>query len=145
MIASEVVENNKASWIYVSQWIESLPDSDTWLPWKVFVGAVIQSGISAGLNEYFRVGTSVGQIIFSTCEKNGLENFTPAPPRVTLGQDSNREMFIAWSHSNIWFNEPERKDFVTAKTAFSVLRTYLADLWRETRPAEPLPLVANST
>jgi hypothetical protein len=88
---------------------------------------------------------SVGHIIFSTCERNGLEDFTPTPPRITLGQDINREMFIVRSYSNIWFNEPERKDFVTPETAFSVLRTYLADQWRETRPAEPSPLVADST
>jgi hypothetical protein len=145
MITREVIENNKASWVYVTRFIEEFPDNDTSLPWKVFVRAVIQASIDAGWNEYFRVGTSVMHIIFSTCERNGLENFTPAPPRVTLGKDINREMFIALSYSNIWFNEPERKDFVTPKTAFSVLRTYLADLWRETRPAEPLPLVANSS
>jgi hypothetical protein len=142
MITTEVVESNKASWLDVAQFIERLPDNDTWSPWKSFMRALLQAGIGAGLNEYFRVGTSVGHVIFSTCEKNGLEDLTPAPPRVTLGQDRS-EMFIAWSHSNIWFSEPERKDFVTAQTAFAVLRTYLAEMWRQTRPAEPFPLDEN--
>jgi len=143
MITSEVIENNKASWANVTQFIEGFPDNDTWLPWKLFVRAVVQAGTSAGLNKFFRAGQSMQHIIFSTCERNGLENYTPAPPRVTLGRDHNGEMFIAWSHSNIWFSEPERKDLVTPQTVLSVLRTYLVDLWRETRPTEPFPLAAD--
>jgi hypothetical protein len=46
MITSEVVENNKASWVYVTRFIEEFPDNDTSLPWKVLVRAVIQASTS---------------------------------------------------------------------------------------------------
>ena len=139
MIAPQVIESNKASWANVAQFVERFPENDTWRAWKVFMSALIQACINVGLSEYFRAGTSMQHIIFSTSEQHGLENFSPSPPRVTIGRDSKSEMFVAWSHSNIWFNEPERREFVTAETALPVLRTYLAALWRETHPMEPVP------
>jgi hypothetical protein len=83
-------------------------------------------------------------IILSTSERHGLENSRPAPPRVTIGRDSELEMFVAWSHSNIWFTEPERTELVTAENALPVLKTYLVALWRETRPTEPVPQAAET-
>ena len=99
---------------------------------------VLEACIEAGLDQYFRAGQSMQHIIFSTCERHGLENFNPEPPRVTLGH-GKAGMFVAWSHYNIWFSTPERETSVTADNVVSALRSYLAELWRETRTEDPLP------
>jgi hypothetical protein len=72
MVTREVVENNKASWEEVAGFVEEFPDNDVWLSWKTFMRALLQAGIGVGLNQCFRVGTSMQHIIFSTCERNGL-------------------------------------------------------------------------
>jgi hypothetical protein len=100
---------------------------------------VIEAGIEAGLDQYFRAGQSMQHVIFLTCERHGLEQFNPAPPRVTLGWHKSGGMFVAVSNHNLWFHDPEREDAVTSDNAFSVLRRYLADLWSETGPMDPIP------
>lgn len=139
MLPIAVVESNKASWFDVLHFIDEFPDNEAWRAWKAFMRPVMQSGIDAGLNQYFRAGTSMSHIIFSTSERHRLEQFSPAPPRITLGRRENAGMFVAWSHNNLWFHTPEVEDPVTSDSVMSVLRRYLADLWRETRPTELLP------
>ena len=139
MLTDAVIENNKASWLAVLHFVDEFPDNEIWRGWKAFLRSVIQAGIDAGLHQYFRAGTSMQHIIFSTCEGNGLEPLSPAPPRITIGRRESTGMFVAWSHNNLWFHPPEREDPVTADNVVSVLRRYLGDLWRETRPTEPVP------
>ena len=139
MLKSVVIEGNKASWVDVLRFVDRFPDDVTWLLWKSFVRTVIESGIEAGLDQYFRAGQSMQHIIFSTCERHGLEDFSPAPPRVTLGRRKSGSMFVGWSHYNVWFHDPEHEETVTSGNALPVLKGYLADLWRETRPIAPVP------
>jgi hypothetical protein len=139
MLTTAVVENNKASWLDVLQFVDEFPENETWAAWKAFVRPVIEACIEAGLHQYFRAGQSMQHIIFSTSERHGLEEIIPSPPRVTFGRRASERMFVAWSHSNLWFHDPEREDAVTSENAVSVLRRYLADLWRETRPADSVP------
>ena len=139
MLTDAVIENNKASWLAVLHFVDEFPDNEIWRGWKAFLRSVIQAGIDAGLHQYFRAGTSMQHIIFSTCEGNGLEQLSPAPPRITIGRRESTGMFVAWSHNNLWFHPPEREDPVTADNVVSVLRRYFGDLWRETRPTEPVP------
>ena len=139
MLTTAVVEDNKASWVQVLHFVDGFPDNETWRAWKAFIRSVIEAGIEAGLDQYFRAGQSMQHIIFSTCERHGLEQISPAPSRVTLGEHESARMFVASSHKNLWFHGPEREDAVTSDNAVSVLRSYLADLWRETRPLDPVP------
>jgi len=138
MLTPAAIEGNKASWIEIRDFVEGFPDNETWESWKDFMRSAIQAASEGGLDRYFRAGQSMQHIIFSTCERHGLENFKPEPPRVTLGR-GKAGMFVAWSHYNIWFSTPERETPVTADNVRSVLRSYLAELWRETRTEDPLP------
>jgi hypothetical protein len=139
MLTDAVVENNKASWLHVLRFVDKFPDDETWREWKAFMHDVIEVGIETGLDRYYRAGQSMQHIIFSTCERHGLEDFSPAPPRVTLGRRKSGGMFVALSHNNLWFHDPEREDAVTSDNVESILRCYLADLWCETRPVDPVP------
>src|SRR5215472_16958456 len=136
-------KDNRASWADVLSFIEEFPKNETWVDWKKFMGALVREGIEEGLDQYFRAGQSMQHIIFSTCERHGLEHFDPPPPRVTVGRIES-DYFVAWSHRNIWFFEAERRDIVTGENAVSTLRSYLVALWRETRPEEPFPPLKSS-
>jgi hypothetical protein len=129
--------SNEDSWARIVQFIEKKPDHGWWLDYQEFLHPVIYAAIADGLHHFFRAGSSVSDIIFSTADRR-LEALDPPPPRVTL-RVNGKEKFIAWSHSNTWFSEPERMEFVTPGNALSVLKVYLKDLWMETRPSESLP------
>ena len=83
-------------------------------------------------------------IIFSTCERHNLESFDPAPPRVTVIHGET-ESFVAKSSANLYFHEPTRKTPVSEENVWPVLKSYLVELWRETRPQEPLPKPLSET
>jgi hypothetical protein len=135
------MKTKRESWAWLTKWAESLPSQNTnWIPFTAFVVPVLNACVRAGLNEHFRVGQSMSHIIFSTAEEHGLEKYSPPPPRVTLLQDKDL-WFIAWSHLNL-LTRPEaleRQDCVNCETVLRTLKSYLSDLWRETRQGEPLP------
>ena len=96
--------------------------------------------MSEGLDEYFRVGTSMHDVIFSTADNYGLEQYDPPPPRVTLVYDpSKKQFFVGYSHLPLFSSKPEKQDWVDAGDVVPVLKTYLAELWRETHAHQPLP------
>jgi hypothetical protein len=134
-------KTKQESWVRLAGWVEEKPDNIDWAPWKAFILPLLRSCVDAGIDQYFRVGQSMSDIIFSNTEQHGLENYEPPPPRVTLRFDrAKRQWFIAWSYRFLISGEPDRKDPVNAENAFSVLKSYLADLWRETRPNETVPV-----
>lgn len=138
MIATGIIEKNRASWIAIQLFVDHLSD-EAWRDWKRLVVQVIRSGMNAGWDRYFRAGQSLADIIFSTAEQHGLERTSLPPPRVTLHQ-RHHEYFVGYSHYLLFSQEPERRDVVTAENVFPVLRSYLITLWQETRPTEPSPL-----
>ena len=137
------VKTKQESWTWITEWVESLPShNENWTPFTAFVAPVLHACVRAGLNEYFRVGQSMSHIIFSTAENHGLEKYNPQPPRVTLLHDrKTNQWFIAWSHLNLLVRPEavERQDSVTSETVLLRLKSYLADLWRETQNGKPLP------
>jgi hypothetical protein len=138
MLTSDTIESNKASWRKIQDFVESFPDNETWKDWKEFMRSAIQKACDDRLNHYFRAGQSMQHIVFSTCERHGLENYDPEPPRVTVGH-GKMGMFVASSRHNLWFSRPERETLVTADNIAFILKSYLESLWRETRPNEPVP------
>jgi hypothetical protein len=87
-----------------------------------------------GLDRYFRAGQSVSDIIISTTKEHGFEKYQPSLPRITVTFSlEKKQWFIAWSHTLGPVAPPERESLIDSETAFSVLRSYLVDLWR--RPA----------
>jgi hypothetical protein len=148
-LTSELRAANRESWSELLAFVDRLPDEGPWLEWKFLVRPVVVSAISAGIDEYFRAGHSMSHLIFSTAEEHGLERLHPPPPRVALGAERNRrwyrkwefQLFVAYSHWNIWNGEPERKDFAHPDAALATLEAYLSELWAATRPDEPVPAV----
>ena len=140
MITPELMANNQASWTEMFAFIDEFPENDTWREWKKFVRALLTAGVEDGLDKYFRAGQSMHHIIFSTCERHGLEQYDPQPPRVTLGRDEGG-YFLAFSTRNLWFFPPDRKNAITSENALSMLRSYLLALWGESRPSDPPPPV----
>jgi hypothetical protein len=118
--------------------IERFPD-EQWLSWKEFMRPLVRAAADTGLNDYFRAGQSMSHLIFSTAEEHGLELIDPPPPRVTLGRDEDLTFFVAISRSNVWFDQPDRKDTIGPDNALSALKAYLYVLWVETRPGQPVP------
>lgn len=76
-------------------------------------------------------------VILSTAY-DGLEKVTPPPPRVTVHWDRQFQLMISWSHTIPSLYGAERQDAVIGD-AFSILKPYLIDLWRETQPTDALP------
>jgi hypothetical protein len=128
------------SWIALIRLIEGDFPDEHWAAWKAFVLPLLQACIDNGLDQYFRVGQSMSHIIFSTTEDHRLERYNPDPVRITIrSEGKGQNWYVARSSKNIWFCDPDKEISIDSTTAFPVLKSYLADLWRETRPSEPLP------
>ena len=135
-----VTETKHESWLWLIGWVESMPD-EIWASWKAFVLPLLRACVEAGLDKPFRAGQSMTDITLSTAEQHGLERYDPPPPRVTLRADKARQQwYIAWSHRNLYFSEPDRRTDITSENAFPILKSYLEDLWRDTKPNESLPV-----
>ena len=136
-----MLETNEESWVWLMGWVEQLPEGHpNWISFSAFVSPLLQACVEAGLDRYFRAGQSMSHVIFSTAEEHRLEKYDPPPPRVTLRLDAaNQQWLIAWSYKNLHFSKADRESPVNSETAFAVLKAYLTDLWRETRPDESLP------
>src|SRR5579884_1605360 len=134
-------ETNQQSWRSVLDFASTFPEP-LWSDWKAFMGPLLRTCIDAGLDGYFRAGQSVSQIVISTAKEHGFEKCNPSPPRITLGWnkiEGNRQYFVAYSHSNLFNSAPESLTVIDSESAFSVLRSYMAQLWRETEATEALP------
>lgn len=133
-----MLDTKQETWAWLVQEVEEMPSHNaTYGPWTAFILPLLLACLNAGLDGYFRVGTSMSHIIFSTAERHGLP---PHVPRVTLMHDPEKQQWsLAWSYQNLWFSKPDRHDLVNSDNAFSILKTYLSDLWRETRPSESIP------
>ena len=139
---TQMLETKQESWAWLTGWVEHLPRQHAnWTSLTAFGLPLLQACMEAGLDQYFRAGQSMAHIIFSTAEEHNLEKYDPPPPRITVRFDPVRQLWlIAWSYRNLHFSEPDRESPVDSETAFPVLKSYLADLWRGTRPDENLPL-----
>lgn len=143
VVTPELMADNQASWTDMFAFVDEFPENDTWKEWKKFMRTLLRAGVEDKLDKYFHAGQSMQHIIFSTCERHGLERYDPQPPRVTVGRDEGG-YFVAYSRSNLWFNPPDRKDTITSSNALAVLRSYLLILWQETRPTDQVPPVFGS-
>jgi hypothetical protein len=136
-----LLQTKKGSWVWLMSWVEKLPSHHSgWTAFTAFVLPILKACVDAKLDEHFRVGQSMSHIIFSTTDVHRLEKYNPSPLRVTIRYEGRLDRwYIAQSYRNILFSEPDHQDPIDSETAFTVLKSYLADLWRETRPGEALP------
>ena len=132
------MQSNRSSWDEMLAFVEDLPD-EHWRTWKETLRPILRESVRTGLNDYFRAGSSVNHLIFSTAEKHGLEDIEPRPPHVTLAVDENHRLFVTISRYSIHFNAPDKRDFLGGANAFDVFKSYLRNLWVTTRPNEALP------
>ena len=136
-----MLKTRQEMWDWLMGWVKSLPTHNNNLtPFAEFVSPLLQACVDARLNDYFRVGQSMLHIVFSTAQEHGLERLNPPRLRVTIRFDSEKKQWlIGRSYGNLHFANADREEPADSETAFTVLKSYLADLWRETRPGESLP------
>ena len=130
------LDTNEDSWYWVAREIEEYPDTEYWIDYKDFARPVIKAVIDAGLHRHFRAGFSMSHIIVSTANRR-LELYEPKQPQVTLRFEKEKQ--VAWSHANLHFHQAERFEPVNSENVFAILKLFLADLWRETRPNDDAP------
>ena len=91
---------------------------------------------SVGLGPLFRIGQSMHHVLISTLDHHRLTS----EPRVTLDfHPKEQTVRVAYSCSNLWFNEPISQETIPISTAMPSILGYLRRLWIETKPATPIP------
>jgi hypothetical protein len=130
------LNTNEDSWNWVAQEIEEYPDTEYWADYKNFARPVLRDVIDSGLHHHFRAGFSMSHIIVSTADRR-LELYEPKLPHVSLRFEKEKQ--VAWSHANLHFHQAESFEPVNTENVFAILKSFLADLWRETRPNEEAP------
>jgi hypothetical protein len=135
-------KDNPESWQDIHHFIAEFPDDANWSGWKLMVSNVVSALESRGLVELFRVGQSMHHVIISTLEHHQLTS----EPRVTLSFNAKEQSVrVAYSRSNLWFNEPLSEETVQISVAVPTTLRYLRRLWNETKPSVPIPNVLSST
>lgn len=130
--------DNPTSWRDVLQFLEEFPDDQTWSTYKKDMRVIIERGIAAKLDDFFRAGTSMHHILFSTLPHHGLrgENF------VTLTRKKDGHFVVSYSQRHIEFYPPISQEAATTpEQAFALLRGFLLRLWKDTKPNEQAPIV----
>jgi hypothetical protein len=129
-------KDNVESWQDIQLFIAEYPDDDYWSKWKPMVRGVVSTLEARGLIPLFRIGQSMHHILFSTLEHHRLTS----EPRVTLEFDPKEQTVrIAYSYSNVSFNEPLSQETIPISAALPSILGYLRRLWRETKPATEIP------
>ena len=129
-------KDNVESWQDIHGFIAEFPDDAYWSQWKSMARQVVSALESHGLVALFRIGQSMHQIIFSTLDHHRLTS----EPRVTLEFDPKEQIVrVAYSCTNIGFNEPLVEQRVPISAAVSATLDYLRRLWTETKPDAPIP------
>ena len=126
--------NNIASWKTVLGHVERFPENASWTPWKAVARRFVCEGINLGLDRYFRAGTSVNHLLFSTLDRNGLKR----EPRVTVEIRGENKLRIAYGATNLFFSSAELEYLLPYELGFPTFRRFLNQLWIET-VADPLP------
>lgn len=130
-------DTNEESWEDVRRFVLEYPNTDHWKAYKTFVIALLGEAVASGIHHFIRAGMSMSHIILSTSDRR-LEFVSPSPPRITL-QCEAQPRFVAWSHANIFFSEPERRENLDEQNVLQAVRPYLVELWQETRPDDDIP------
>ena len=132
--------NNPESWKQISEFIADYPDDEHWATWKSMAREIVSSLENQGLVPLFRVGQSMHHIILSTKSQHRLTG----EPHVTLQLDPTRRMvLVAYSYSNIGFNEPLASETVDVVSCLPTILRCLRRLWVETKPDESIPVSLN--
>jgi hypothetical protein len=134
-VSPEQELGNIASWKVIEAFIERLPShSAGWEPWSTLARKFVSEGKTLGLNRYFRAGTSVTHLVFSTLDHRGLRG----EPRVTVEFHPENEIRVAYGTANLHFSSPEVEYSLPFEPAFATFRRFLNQLWTATMP-EPVP------
>ena len=132
MFSKDITE----SWQQIHEFVDEFPDDAYWSTWKPMVLHVVSSLELRGLVPLFRIGQSMHQILFSTLDHHRLTS----QPRVTLEfRPQDRTIRIAYSYSNIDFNEPISPETIPISACMPSILAYLRRLWSETKPSIPIP------
>jgi hypothetical protein len=131
-----VPKDNPESWQRIHEFVNEFPDDAYWSAWKPMVREVLSGLESRGMVPLFRIGQSMHHILFSTLDNHRLTS----EPRVTLEfHPEHQTVRIAYSCTNLYFNEPISQETVPVSAAVPVILGYLRRLWSETKPAMPIP------
>lgn len=131
-------KDNIESWQDIQRFIAEFPDDDHWTIWKIMVREVVSGLEAKGLAPLFRIGQSMHHIVFSTLDSHEL--FTE--PRVTLEFLPDEKLVrVAYSRTNLYFDEPLSEERVFISTAVPSTLNYLRRLWSETKPNISMPNV----
>ncbi len=130
--------DNIESWQTTMEDIDEHPDDSYWSSYKGTARDVFASLTKFELNQAFRAGLSMHDIIFSTLDHHGLRD----EPRVTFTiRPKEGSVKIAYSYSHVDFgpSAPVSEEICPASDVTPVLVNYLRRIWIETKPSERIP------
>ena len=130
-------KDNLESWKQIYHFIDGFSAyGATWSDWQNMVWLVVSNLENRGLSGFFRIGSGMHQIIFSTSDHHMLES----EPRVTLEfHPKEQTVRVAYSCANLNFHEPLSEETVPIDLATQTTINYLWRLWIETKLETQIP------
>jgi len=129
-------KDNAESWKQIHEFIEEYPDDEVWSEWKRMALAVVTDLENRKVAPFFRIGMSIHEVILSTLDHHRLK----FEPRVMLRFQPREQLIrIAYGYRNSIYGEPVTEERLAPADAIPALLRQLRRLWRETKPATPVP------
>jgi hypothetical protein len=129
-VTSDRIAANIESWRVVEAFVESMPESAHWTPWKTLARRIIGESVKFGLNRYFRAGQSMSDLVFSTLDHHGLQR----EPRVIVKLRPENDVHLAYWAARLYFSIPMLEYTLPFDLAFPTFVRFLNQLWTATMP-----------
>jgi hypothetical protein len=127
--------SNITSWASLAGFVQSFPD-ESWAGWKALAERFIAVGREHSLDEYFRGGQSMHDLLFSTTSVHGLP---PDAPKVRVSLHPPDRLTLAYEPGIPAAGADARLEYTLSfDDAVPTFRRLLNHLWTMTT-SEPIP------